>query len=110
MEHPLQHLPLAVLDPTSVNVEDCVLQHGYGFSTTGKPMIQSVVKHNENHRWVYFPQMTKDEVLLFTQFEQFKGVNNKLPGAKVLTNFHTAFVDPNAGETKEERKSCEHRV
>ena len=51
-----------------------------------------------------------DEVLVFTQFEQMKGVNNLASDAKVLGNFHTAFKDPTAGEIKEDRMSTEHRV
>jgi hypothetical protein len=52
-----------------------------------------------------------DEVLMFKQFDHEKGVDNTLPDAKVLTNFHTAFKDPTAPtENIEPRMSCEHRV
>jgi len=54
--------------------------------------------------------MTKDEVLVFTQFDQMKGVDNTLPDAKVMGNFHCAFKDPTAPEQQEVRMSCEHRV
>mgnify|MGYP006112894853 CR=1 FL=1 len=54
--------------------------------------------------------MTKDEVLVFTQFDQMKGVDNTLSDAKVMGNFHCAFKDPTAPEQQEVRMSCEHRV
>jgi len=59
--------------------------------------------------------MTKDEVLVFTQLDETKGVDNTQPDSKVAGNFHTAFLDPTAPEqseygAKEPRKSCEHRV
>lgn len=82
----------------------------YGFTPTGKPQPNMFLKQKEYHKFFFYPDMTKDEVLVFTQFEQMKGVDNTTPDAKVLGNFHSAFKDPNAGEVKEPRMSCEHRV
>ena len=55
--------------------------------------------------------MTNEEVLVFTQFEQWKGVDNKAPDAKITSNYHTAFTDPTAPkDQKEPRRSCEFRT
>lgn len=69
-----------------------------------------LLKQKQYHKYFYYPDMTVDEVLLFTQCVQMKGVDNTLSESKVLGNFHTAFKDPNEGEVKEPRMSCEHRV
>ena len=109
MEKPLTHMPLAVLDPNTVSVEDCVTQQLYGFAPNG-PATNMCLKWSERHRWYYYPNMTKDEVLCFSQIDAMKGIDNTLSDAKVTCNFHTAFLDPTAPEQGEPRKSCEHRV
>ena len=110
MKDPLKHMPLCVIDPNTIKVEDCVWQELLGIAPEGKIMPNLALKKKDYHRYFYYPDMTKDEVLMLTQFEQFKGVDNTDPDAKVLGNFHTAFKDPNAGEIKEVRTSCEYRV
>jgi len=110
MKFPLKHMPLCVVSKDSVTVEDCVWHEIHGFTTTGKPGPNLTLRQKDYHKYFYYPDMTSDEVLLFTQFEQMKGVDNTTADAKVLGNFHTAFKDPNAGEAKEDRMSCEHRV
>ena len=104
-------MPLCVLDPNTVKREDVVSKHLEGFTPSGIPAPNLAVKYNPDHRWYYYPDMTKDEALLFTQFDQEKGVDNTQSDSRVLTNFHTAFKDPTAPEENlEPRMSCEHRI
>ena len=65
MDKPLTHMPLCVLDPNTVTVNDCLNSQLYGFAPNG-PQSQMFLRYNENHKWYYFPNMTKDEVLVFT--------------------------------------------
>ena len=111
MQHPLQHMPLCVCDPNTVKRGDFVTTHLEGFAPSGLPAENGALKYSPDHRWYYFPDMTVNECIVFTQFDQRKGVDNTLEGAQVLTNFHTGFVDPTAPtEGLEPRMSCEHRV
>lgn len=64
-EKPLTHMPLCVLDPNSLTRDDCVNSQQYGLAHFG-PSQSLNLKYNENHRWFFYPNMTKDEVLVFT--------------------------------------------
>lgn len=109
MQKPLTHQPLCVLDPNTVPVSDCVHINAYA-PNLNAPSSSMALKYNKNHRWYFYPNMTKDEVLVFSQIDIMKGVDNTLPNARVTCNFHTSFVDPTAPAQDEPRKSCEHRV
>lgn len=82
-----------------------------GFSDTGVAAKGQYLKASDDHKWYYYPNMTNEEVLVFTQFEEWKGVDNKAPDAKFTSNFHCAFKDPTAPqENAEPRRSCEYRA
>ena len=57
--------PLAVLDCSSVKNESIVKQYLHAWTLTGQPMPNLVLKHDEEQRWCYYPDMTCDEVLAF---------------------------------------------
>lgn len=101
--------PLALLDPNTVEMDDVVPTALYGFTATKTPTSQASLKFNPAHQWYYYPNMTKDEVIVFKQFECFKGVDDQ-EGAKYKTVMHTAIDDPTTPKDAEPRKSCEHRV
>ncbi len=106
MDQPLQHLPLTVCDPNSVDMQDVVPTGLMGFTPTGKPTNQLGLCFNSNQRWYYYPGMTKDEVLAFKIFQSFK--SDQQP--RLQTCFHSAFADPTAPADAPQRQSCEHRV
>ena len=111
MKNPLKSNPLCMLDPNTVKRSDIVTSQAECFTKSPVPLRGSKVKYNPDHRWYYFPDMTVNETIVFTQFDQRKGVDNTLEDAQILTNFHTAFKDPTAPtEGLEPRMSCEHRV
>ena len=60
-------------------------------------------KNSERHRWYYFPNMTKSEVVFFKQYDS---------DPEQLTNmcFHTAFKDPMAPADYGPRQSMELRL
>ena len=57
----------------------------------------------DEHRWFYFPQMRKDEVLFFKQYDSD-------PKARSRFCFHTAFDDPTVPRDAPLRQSIEVRA
>jgi len=64
-------------------------------------MAAAVFRFNPAHRWWYFPDMTRDELLLFKFHDSEKSVATRSP--------HTAFHDMSC-DNPNERKSIEFRV
>lgn len=55
------------------------------------------------HKWYYFPEMTKDEVLVFKQWDSDPHLSGRMC-------FHTAFKDPSAPDDAPARQSIECRI
>ena len=106
MTQPLQHMPLAVLDASSVERDDIVSSGLRGFTVSGRVTNQLSLRFNEEQRWYYYPRMTTSEVLVLNLFECHKGDQSN----KVYNSYHSAFEEPFPSGTVEERQSCEHRV
>ena len=106
MRQPLQHMPLAVLDASTVEPNDLVLSGLKGFTFTGRVTTQLSLRYNEDQRWYYYPRMTTSEVLVLNLFEFHKDS----AGSKVYNSYHSAFEEPHPSGEVEERQSCEHRV
>ena len=111
MKQPCMHRPLAVCDPNSVHMDDVIPTSLSGFTIFeedgGTSQLQ--LRFNPAHQWYYYPNMTNEEVLVFKQFECFKGIDDQ-PDAKFKTCFHTAVNDPNTPADCEPRRSTEYRV
>lgn len=104
MVQPLEHMPLALCDPMSVEEEDVVRTGQTGIAPEGRESHHLSLRFNPKQRWYYYPRMTGDELLAFKLAEFWKQ-------ATPLRNcFHSAFVHGDAAATAEERQSCEHRV
>jgi hypothetical protein len=107
MSGPLEHMPLAVCDASTVDVADLVPTAMTGIAPSGLPTHHVSLRYNPDQRWCYYPRMRIDEVLAFKLFECRKDD----PGpSRFRSVFHTAFADPHAPSDAEERQSCEHRV
>jgi len=100
---PPQDFPLAVCDASSVEPGDEVTvtavtsTRGMGdmrHDTTG-------YVHNPAHRWHYFPDMTRDEVIVFKAHDSLEGAVRRVP--------HTAFTDPSCPPGTPTRASVEAR-
>ena len=106
MDEPLRHMPFAVLDPSSVPIQDVVPSGLLGFTPTGKASNQLSLRLNGRHRWYAYPRMTCDEVLALKIFHCMK--DDAAP--RLRTCYHTAFPEPQPPAHAAYRQSCEHRV
>ncbi|CAE7347755.1 BCAT6 [Symbiodinium natans] len=106
MAGPVRSTPLALCDPNTVKIEDCVPTEIHGFVPGGQRSL--LLKPNPDQKWYYYPDMTTDEVLVFRQFHYARGV--EAPYSQVRTVFHSAFKHPAASKEDEVRCSSEYRV
>ncbi|MGE0820615.1 MAG: CmcJ/NvfI family oxidoreductase [Candidatus Binatia bacterium] len=97
---PVQASPLAVCDAQSMTLDDFVPTDLIYHDRIGE--VYSVM-HNPNHRWFYFPQMQKNEVLFL------KGYDSATDGTARLTA-HSAFEDPTMPPDAPARESIEART
>lgn len=100
--------PLAVCDPTSINAaEDVVMVHMTKHESPH--LIRMALKYKPRHEWYYFPQMTREEVLVMKLLEVYKtdGEDSRPP---IRCCFHGAFQDPNTLPGVPDRNSTEYRV
>lgn len=96
---PVIDAPLAMCDARSVMAQDLVAAE---IRYPGRSGEIYVLKHAPQHRWHYFPHMTKREVLVFKQYDaQASGVSRFTP--------HAAFLDPAAPADAPLRASIEAR-
>ena len=112
--NPLLNKPLAVCDSSSVENSDTVHTgldaHLFG-GIKGKTTDQMGLKYNRLHQWYYYPAMNDDEVLIFKQFEIWKGDNSKPREEMPIRGcFHTAIDDQNTSDETPPRQSTECRV
>ena len=102
MRHPLQHMPLALCDPSSVEMADVV---DAAAAEGGRYHIG--LRYNAGQLWYHFPALRSDELIAFKLFECRKDD----PGPERLRSvFHAAFDDPATPAGAERRQSCEHRA
>jgi hypothetical protein len=83
-----QDAPLALCDGRTVEARDCVPADTI-LDSPGSRLGRTeatLCRYNAEHRWYYFPHMTRDEVLVFKDFDSDAG-----HPCRVL---HTAFEDP----------------
>jgi hypothetical protein len=106
MAGPLKHMPLALLDPGSVEMADVVPAMLTGVAPGGKATSALSLRFNPRQSWYFYPDMIGEEMLAFKIFESWKEDG----GPRLRTCFHSAFRDPGAPADAEERQSCEHRV
>jgi hypothetical protein len=101
---PPQDVPLAVCDARSVNRDDLILADAV-FDAPGKPEWSFegvVVAHACAHRWHWFPDMTRDEALVFKTHDSDPARAHCVP--------HVAFNNPFATPQTPPRASIEMRA
>jgi hypothetical protein len=96
---PLQTMPLAVLDATSLRPGDLVACDLIYRDRVGEIYY---VAHRPQHEWYYYPDMRRDEALLLKCFDTSASVTRF--GA------HAAFQHPNAPADALPRESIEART
>ncbi|WP_297797522.1 CmcJ/NvfI family oxidoreductase [uncultured Marinobacter sp.] len=97
---PVRRSPLAVLDAATIDPEDLIATDMVYPERTGE------IYHlafNPGQRWLYFPAMQRDEVLLI------KGYDSRTDGRARFVP-HTAFQDPGTPADEPPRESIEVRT
>jgi hypothetical protein len=96
---PVETAPLALCDARSISREDLVPSDLVYRDKVGETY---AFQHNPNHRWLYFPAVQPDEVVLLKIYDSL------VTGAARLTA-HTAFDHPNTSPSAAPRRSIEVR-
>src|SRR3989442_16035001 len=97
---PVQANPLAILDARSLVPEDLLAAERRYPHRVGQTYR---LKYNPGHRWFYFPEMRRDEALVFKVFD------SETDGRPRFTP-HTSFVDPATPPGSSPRQSIEARA
>lgn len=97
---PVESAPLAVCDAQSIAQADFIATDLKYENRTGE-VYQAT--YSPDHRWLYFPRMTRDEAMLI------KCYDSKDDGRARFTA-HTAFDDPASGPDAAPRQSIEART
>jgi hypothetical protein len=101
---PPQDVPLAVCDARSVAADDLIAADAV-FDSPGQPEWSFegiVVAHNAAHRWHWFPDMTREEVLVFKTHDSDPARAHCVP--------HVAFDNPHCPREAPARVSIEMRA
>jgi hypothetical protein len=96
---PLQQFPLALGDAESLRAEDVLATDLIYPDRVGE--IYSIA-YNPAQRWFYFPEMSRDEVVLIKTYDS--------DPARARFSAHGAFADPNFPDPKVLRESIEIRA
>src|SRR5215510_9226910 len=100
INQPIQANPLAVADAQSVALDDLVVAERRYPHRVGQTYR---LKFNSNHRWYYFPEMRRDEALVFKVYD------SEHDGRARFTP-HTSFEDPRSPSDARPRQSIEVRA
>jgi hypothetical protein len=97
---PIESNPLAMADARSIAFEDLLIAERRYPNRVGQTYR---LAYNPNHRWVYFPRMTRDEALVFKVYDS-------LNDGRARFTAHTSFDDPSTPANAEPRQSIEMRA
>jgi hypothetical protein len=100
INQPIQSNPLAIADAKSVAFEDFLLAERRYPDRVGQTYR---LMYNPNHRWYYFPQMRRDEALVFKVYDSAKD-------GRARFTPHTSFEDPQSPSGAPPRQSIEARA
>ena len=113
-DEPVATHPLALCDAQSVQPEDLVVFEIHYEDRVGENYF---AKHAQRHRWYYYPEVTRDEVLLIKQWDsagtlarsEGKLADGEGGGGPCTFSFHSAFRDPTTPPDAPDRWSIEVR-
>jgi hypothetical protein len=100
INQPIQANPLAIADGKSIAMEDLIVAERRYPHRVGQTYR---LKYNPNHRWFYFPEMRRDEALMFKVYDSEKD-------GRARFTPHTSFVDPTSPANAPARQSIEVRA
>lgn len=100
INQPIQSNPLAIADARSIAPEDLLIAERRYPHRVGQTYR---IQYNPQHRWFYFPQMRRDEALVFKVFDSEKD-------GRARFTPHTSFEDPSTPPGAPPRQSIEARA
>lgn len=100
IRYPVETFPLAICDATSMSPDDLVISERRYPNRVGQTY---AIRYNPGHRWYWFPQMRRDEALVFKVYDLLKD-------GRARWTAHTAFNDPTAPPDARPRESIEIRT
>ena len=100
INQPIQSNPLALADANSVAMEDLLVAERRYPHRVGQTYR---LKYNPGHRWFYFPEMRRDEALVFKVYDSEKD-------GRARFTPHTSFDDPTSPPNAPPRQSIEVRA
>ncbi|HYC45861.1 MAG TPA: CmcJ/NvfI family oxidoreductase [Burkholderiales bacterium] len=100
INQPIQSNPLAMADARSIAFDDLMVAERRYPNRVGQTYR---LKYNPSHQWFYFPQMHRDEALVFTVYDSAND-------GRARFTAHTAFDDPTTPPGAPPRQSIEARA
>jgi hypothetical protein len=100
INRPIQSNPLALADAKSVAPDDLMVAERRYPHRVGQTYR---LKYNPNHRWIYFPEMRRDEAIVFKVYDSEKD-------GRARFTAHTSFEDPAIPADAPPRQSIEMRA
>ena len=100
INQPIQSNPLAIADAKSVEPDDLLIAERRYPHRVGQTYR---LKYSPKHRWFYFPQMRRDEALVFKVYDSEKD-------GRARFTPHTSFDDPATPPGAPPRQSIEARA
>jgi len=100
INQPIESNPLAVADANSVAFDDFLLAERRYPHRVGQTYR---LKYAAGHRWFYFPQLRREEAIVFKVFDSLKDGRSRFTP-------HTSFVDPTTPAGAPPRQSIEART
>jgi len=97
---PIRSNPLAMADARSVAVDDLLVAERRYPNRVGQTYR---LKYNPAHRWFYFPEMRRDEAIVFKVYDSIKD-------GRARFTPHTSFDDPMTPPGAAPRQSIEARA
>jgi hypothetical protein len=100
INQPIRANPLAIADARSIAPEDLLIAERRYPHRVGQTYR---LKYNPHHRWFYFPQMRREEAIVFKVFDSEKD-------GRARFTPHTSFDDPTTPPGTPPRQSIEART
>ena len=100
INQPIEANPLALADAQSIGMEDLIVAERRYPHRVGQTYR---LRYSPNHRWFYFPQMRRDEALVFKVYDSAKD-------GRARFTPHTSFDDPTSPPDARPRQSIEVRA
>jgi hypothetical protein len=100
INRPIQSNPLAIADARSLAPQDLIAAERRYPHRVGETY---QVRYNPAHRWFYFPEMRRDEALVFKVYDSERD-------GRARFTAHTSFVDPTSPAGAPPRQSIEART